>query len=208
MNFFSKFRLKRTDAYSMIHNMKRKALLSATLIASLAFITACDPNTKDIAHTKLTTTTTTAPAPTTTSTLPVEIGTPLVITAPTTVAPTTKPGGRGGVAPTTATTAKPVTPTAPEVIMEDDPRWNCATMGNKICGPAPEGFTYAEDGSLVPNSFYETQGMGEEPKDTQTYCWEILETDTSPYVFGCTGLDGVPQGAINVAPWRGDHTDY
>jgi LPXTG-motif cell wall-anchored protein len=25
--------------------------------------------------------------------------------------------------------------TEPEVIHEDDPRWDCATMGNKICGP-------------------------------------------------------------------------
>lgn len=25
-----------------------------------------------------------------------------------------------------------------EVIHEDDPRWDCATMGNKICGPTPE----------------------------------------------------------------------
>lgn len=24
-----------------------------------------------------------------------------------------------------------------ERIEEDDPRWDCATMGNRVCGPAP-----------------------------------------------------------------------
>jgi len=33
--------------------------------------------------------------------------------------------------------AAPVTSPAP-VISEDDPRWNCLTDGNKICGPQPE----------------------------------------------------------------------
>ena len=35
--------------------------------------------------------------------------------------------------PATSTTPKVV-----EVIEEDDPRWDCATMGNKVCGPTQE----------------------------------------------------------------------
>ena len=31
------------------------------------------------------------------------------------------------------TPLRPVTPTT--VITEDDPRWDCRTMGNQICGP-------------------------------------------------------------------------
>ena len=53
---------------------------------------------------------------------------PPVSTEPTT--PATPPATE---APAPVETPAP-TPTA-EVIMEDDPRWDCHTMGNKICGP-------------------------------------------------------------------------
>ena len=25
------------------------------------------------------------------------------------------------------------------IVMEDDPRWDCRTMGNRVCGPANDG---------------------------------------------------------------------
>lgn len=40
-----------------------------------------------------------------------------------------------------------ITPTipAPEVIMEDDPRWDCRTMGNFTCGVEIQGVWYNLD---------------------------------------------------------------
>lgn len=48
-----------------------------------------------------------------------------------------------GCAPTSANVSEgrntpigtPTQSTAPVVVEEDDPRWNCMTMGNKVCGP-------------------------------------------------------------------------
>ena len=37
--------------------------------------------------------------------------------------------------------------------MEDEPCWDCATMGNRVCGH-PSAMVTAEDGSRVPRSFY------------------------------------------------------
>ena len=52
------------------------------------------------------------------------------------VAVFTLPAMSGPTTPTTVVT---------EVIEEDDPRWDCETMGNKVCGPTEaEALAFAE----------------------------------------------------------------
>lgn len=42
----------------------------------------------------------------------------------------------------TAQPAPSASPTPQERITEDDPRWDCRTMGNKICGPGAKKPAY------------------------------------------------------------------
>lgn len=85
---------------------------------------------------------------------------PVVVTVPVYLPPvvTTAPGPI--VAPTTTTSVAPGPPTtapapAPSVIQEDDPRWDCRTMGNHVCGttttaPATES---AQRGACLRTTF-------------------------------------------------------
>lgn len=60
--------------------------------------------------------------------------------------------------PAPAPEATPTTPPAPpadEVIYEDDPRWDCTTMGNRICGTDINGTWYLLDfntGTFAPRN--------------------------------------------------------
>lgn len=76
-------------------------------------------------------------------------------------------------------TAGPETP----VCQEDDPCWDCETMGNKICGNAScalEGLITAEDNSCVNADYYAIVGG----MKSETYCdatayqlWQIDNLD-------------------------------
>ena len=66
-------------------------------------------------------------------------------------------------------------------ITEDDPRWNCHTMGNRICGPVnpPAGFIRTSTGHLVKVKgrtciflTYGEQGYANptDPTDGEFYC--------------------------------------
>lgn len=53
------------------------------------------------------------------------------------------------------TEPEPALTPEPEVIQEDDPRWDCATMGNKVCGPvadtpAPPAETAVRTADVAP----------------------------------------------------------
>jgi len=48
-------------------------------------------------------------------------------------------------------------------IQEDDPRWNCMTMGNRICGP---------NWNLVPQELADALAEGGAP-DATTRDWEV-----------------------------------
>ncbi len=47
-------------------------------------------------------------------------------------------GGPVEPTPTTTTTTTTVPPDEPAVCHEDEPCWDCETMGNRICGPTTE----------------------------------------------------------------------
>ncbi len=85
---------------------------------------------KDISHVIVCTTTTTSttiPASTTTTTV-------ILTTTTTTTSPTT-------TVPTTTTTVFPSTTTTTSPCQEDEPCWECGTMGNLICGPTTTVYT-------------------------------------------------------------------
>jgi hypothetical protein len=52
-----------------------------------------------------------------------------------------------------------------ETITEDDPRWNCITMGNHICGP---------DWEPIPESLYAGLGVS----DDEQCAWHVADTTT------------------------------
>lgn len=53
----------------------------------------------------------------------------------------------------TTTIPTPTTvPTTTTVIHEDDPRWDCATMGNRVCGPTTIPNTVATPTTLAPTT--------------------------------------------------------
>ncbi|KKM07943.1 hypothetical protein LCGC14_1728860 [marine sediment metagenome] len=86
---------------------------------------------KDISHVMVcttTTTSTTTPASTTTTT------TVILTTTTTTTSPTT-------TVPTTTTTVFPSTTTTTSPCQEDEPCWECETMGNLTCGPTTTVYT-------------------------------------------------------------------
>jgi hypothetical protein len=66
-----------------------------------------------------------------------------------------------------------------EHIYEDDPRWDCATMGNRKCGQAAT--VQAEDGTQVAPSFYDrTTTTGA----TQARCDYLGKTRVTDPTYG------------------------
>jgi hypothetical protein len=83
-------------------------------------------------------TVTTTPDPTTPAVpATVEPTTAPVTPAPTaTTVPATTAPAESYVPPAPVEGPAPVSTPVADAIQEDDPRWNCETMGNKVCGPA------------------------------------------------------------------------
>jgi hypothetical protein len=59
----------------------------------------------------------------------------------------------GGLIALLATTAACATnaPTAPKTLQEDDPGWDCHTMGNRICGPILPPGTICSNSAMTEN---------------------------------------------------------
>lgn len=67
-------------------------------------------------------------------------------------------------------------PTPPaEILQEDDPRWNCATMGNEVCGTSDGFLIFFEDGRPWSVS---TPVNGEPQCGTDAQCEQLIRPDT------------------------------
>lgn len=138
-------------------------------------------------------------APITAPTQPLAYAAPTVATEAAIKAPAKAPAKAPIAAPAPvvpATIAAPVAaPVEAPICHEDMPCWDCATMGNLICGNptcADAGMITAEDYSCVPPSFYSTtaaadawasyDAAGQAPTAATETIVEHVATTTDPSV--------------------------
>lgn len=76
-------------------------------------------------------------------------------------------------------------------IYEDDPRWNCRTMGNRICGTDPKWVKKVMTAKWVPVSQELADALAEgEAADATTRRWESCRVRHTGSVSTVRCLDG------------------